>query len=621
MRTSDAFYLKQMAYTFAVPCLVVLIVLCWLLIAAGNFLWNKCGCAGARSFKFKRGQVNDYMTLSIVLMLFLAFPMLTRLCLGMLKCPTMGIGGKDKRSYLFADLQEPCFEGRHLNYVFMLTVPQLLLNVIGLPVAAAIIVLRNKKRLHEKSFYTRYGLLYMGYRPGREWWELVIAMRKVAVVSVGTFGTMLGVVDLQAFLALGIVFVSILVHLAGQPFNVQNVNSKRLHDLEFVALNMSFFTFWGGLLFFLGHEKRGSVSSNVQMMTSFLMIASNTLFLVVSLFLFIKTYLYDRKFAKQRKRTKTFNNQKVYPIDTETKSQQPPTSKTGVVDRSSLESYRKEDGSLKSGEEYYQDQEKLKLVDDDSVDSADSAGTVNVINVTDAVDETSNNPDDDETLDFDREASKRYKRRTSVHSNETIAEAHAIHDTFHDSEMALQAKHQKKQQRQRRATQNRVMARSKIRRMKALNKVPIFSNIPQYRMAAAIESILELTTYKKATKDEVLCQQGDAAIDFYIIVTGQCNVQVKGQDQKPVQVGQLKELDFFGESALLGSDAVRNATVIVESETMQVLKLSRGNFQLLVEEGVLTEDVLSKVEEENEVRKAKTRSSIVGVNGSKEEGI
>ena len=593
-------------------------------------MWNKRSCATARTFKFKRGQVRDYMTLSIVLMLFLAFPMLTRLCLGMLKCPTMGIGGEDKRSYLMADLQEPCFEGRHLKYVVMLTVPQLLLNVVGLPVAAAIVVLRNKKRLHEKKFYTRYGLLYMGYRPGREWWELVIAMRKVAVVSVGTFGTLLGVVDLQAFLALGIVFVSILVHLAGQPFNVQNVNSKRLHDLEFVALTMSFFTFWGGLLFFLGHEKRGSVSPGVQMMTSFLMIGLNTLFLVVSVFLFIKTYLYDRKEAKKRKRTKTFNNQKVYPIGNETKMQPPkmPTMKTGVVDRSSLESYRKKDGSLKSGQEYYRDQEQLKLLDDDSVESGDivdsvvSAGTVNVINVMDPVGETSNNRgDDDESSDFDREASKRYKRRTSVHSNETIAEAHAIHDTFHDSEMALQAKQKKKQQRQRRATQNRVKARSKIRQTKALHKVPIFSNIPQYRMAAAIESILELTTYKKAMKNEILCQQGDAAIDFYIIVNGQCSVQVKGQDQKPVQVGKLKELDFFGESALLGSDAVRNATVIVESETLQVLKLSRGNFQMLVEEEVLTEDILSKVEEENEVRKAKTRSSIVGVNGSKEEGF
>jgi hypothetical protein len=51
----------------------------------------------------------------------------------------------------------------------------------------------------------------MGYQPGREWWELVVAMRKVAVVAVGTFGTLLGVVDLQAFIALAIVFVSVLL--------------------------------------------------------------------------------------------------------------------------------------------------------------------------------------------------------------------------------------------------------------------------------------------------------------------------------------------------------------------------------------------------------------------------
>ena len=48
----------------------------------------------------------------------------------------------------------------------------------------------------------------MGYQPGREWWEWIVAMRKVAVVAVGTFGTLLGVVDLQAFIALAIVFVS-----------------------------------------------------------------------------------------------------------------------------------------------------------------------------------------------------------------------------------------------------------------------------------------------------------------------------------------------------------------------------------------------------------------------------
>ena len=43
----------------------------------------------------------------------------------------------------------------------------------------------------------------MGYREGREWWEGVIAIRKIGIVAIGTFGTLMGVVDLQAFIALG----------------------------------------------------------------------------------------------------------------------------------------------------------------------------------------------------------------------------------------------------------------------------------------------------------------------------------------------------------------------------------------------------------------------------------
>ena len=80
------------------------------------------------------------------------------------------------------------------------------------------------------------------------------------------------------------------------------------------------------------------------------------------------------------------------------------------------------------------------------------------------------------------------------------------------------------------------------------------------RLAAAIESILELTTYEKAAKNDILCKQGDAANEFYIIVSGCCCVRVQGNDKAapPVQVGTLNELDFFGESALLGSVSPTN---------------------------------------------------------------
>ena len=45
--------------------------------------------------------------------------------------------------------------------------------------------------------FVRYGLLFLGYRDGREQWELIIAIRKVAIVAIGTFGTLVGAVDLQ----------------------------------------------------------------------------------------------------------------------------------------------------------------------------------------------------------------------------------------------------------------------------------------------------------------------------------------------------------------------------------------------------------------------------------------
>ena len=73
----------------------------------------------------------------------------------------------------------------------------------GLPVFASALILRNKDILYSRKFYTRYGLLYLGYREGREWWEGVIAIRKISIVAIGPFGTLMGVVDLQAFIALG----------------------------------------------------------------------------------------------------------------------------------------------------------------------------------------------------------------------------------------------------------------------------------------------------------------------------------------------------------------------------------------------------------------------------------
>ena len=180
MRTADVFYIKQIFYTCIPPIVTVLCLCTWLSI------WKCCHpCRQHPQIKKPSSEldnhengnvlalsnmtwpwIKDFSILSIVLILFLCYPLLAKLALSALKCPYIG-----HRAYLLADLQELCFEGRHLSYFLLLTVPQIIIYVIGLPLAATCLILRSGSNLLHKSkrMHMRYSLLYVGYVKGREW--------------------------------------------------------------------------------------------------------------------------------------------------------------------------------------------------------------------------------------------------------------------------------------------------------------------------------------------------------------------------------------------------------------------------------------------------------------------
>ena len=174
MKTIEAFYLKQTFFTFIVPLILFLCLFSWSLI------YVTCG---RKCCKIKKKNYLNYTILSVVLMLFLCYPMLVKLCLSMLKCVLVG-----EKRYLMADLEEPCFEGRHLKNLLLLTIPQLILVVFGLPLLSVYIIVRHSFLHDHENFRLRYGLLYLGYREHREWWEVIIAMRKVLIVVIGSLG-------------------------------------------------------------------------------------------------------------------------------------------------------------------------------------------------------------------------------------------------------------------------------------------------------------------------------------------------------------------------------------------------------------------------------------------------
>jgi surface protein len=195
LKAADVYFGKQIAFALLVPMLLVVVVAAWALIfACSRFVVKR-----KKKKRLKMRDAKDYTVLSCVFLIFLVYPFLTRMIFSMLKCPQIG-----DRSYLVADLQEECVGSkngqRHSTYFAALTIPQIFIYVAGLPIGIFLLLRRNKDKVasNDKSFRIRYGFLFIGFRKERAWWETVTAARKVAVVIIGTFGTVIASPNLQA---------------------------------------------------------------------------------------------------------------------------------------------------------------------------------------------------------------------------------------------------------------------------------------------------------------------------------------------------------------------------------------------------------------------------------------
>ena len=105
-----------------------------------------------------------------------------------------------------------------------------------------------------------------------------------------------------------------------------------------------------------------------------------------------------------------------------------------------------------------------------------------------------------------------------------------------------------------------------------------------------------------------ICKQGDEAHLLYLIIVGSCQVFVNKE-----KVAVLNELSVFGESALFGIDGVakRGGTVTAVND-VQLLSLTKANFDYLVESGALNENCTKKLNQmmAEHVKEDKERSNL-----------
>ena len=202
-------------------------------------------------------------------------------------------------------------------------------------------------------------------------------------------------------------------------------------------------------------------------------------------------------------------------------------------------------------------------------------------------------------------------------------------ESFDESHYQFTKRHEKKKRRSVAQLQQRLRARQRIKDTKTLKNVPVFAGL----RIGARKLIVDKMDYVKIAANEPIVKQGDVTDHFYIVVSGQCRVEVatetKTKENETTgansaivtkRVGTLNALDFFGENALLNyknhtnetSRCHRNATVTAEIGTVQLLSLSTQDFIDLLESNVFNEKIIERMQEMKVAREEMNKKKMNG---------
>jgi len=166
---------------------------------------------------------------------------------------------------------------------------QIVFYVVGLPFLGVYFMFRNHHQLNKHVVRTRYGLFLGGYRDERYYWEIFLVARKVIIIAISVFGTLLSVA-VQTHLVSLFILLFMLAEAVGQPFDstsgdvdrfgTPRVRYKVLHQLEMVSLFVIWLTLWCGMLIYQVDD----INSHVHVVVTIAVFSLNVLLMLFMVF-------------------------------------------------------------------------------------------------------------------------------------------------------------------------------------------------------------------------------------------------------------------------------------------------------------------------------------------------
>jgi hypothetical protein len=216
----------------------------------------------------------DRFVVSLIVVLFLAHFSLTRGSLSMFSCKRLS--DDLEGSFLVADLNVRCDVASSRVWMYGVGIPAFIVFALGIPAGALAVLLLNQADLQSAHVREQYGFLYAMFKRRTFAWEVVVAVRKVALALVAVLVAPVGPIP-QTLSGVIVVVVSMMLHSQYQPYNLEVLN-----QVEQASLLTAFLTLIGGLFIWSLETQAGRYGA------SMIVIVLNALLLS----LFLRSFLF-----------------------------------------------------------------------------------------------------------------------------------------------------------------------------------------------------------------------------------------------------------------------------------------------------------------------------------------
>jgi hypothetical protein len=254
--------------------LIIAVFLPIVIIIACTIIWGIVSC-----YKYSTKYLKQELVASIIILLFLVHSSIVQSMFSTFNCMELDPG----EYWLLDNLDIRCWDSQHIFFAIALSLPGIVVWVIGVPTVSLIMLYRNRKKLSRIEIRLKFAFLFNGYKQQYYYWEFVILYRKIILITCAVF---LGnsSIPIQALTVMILLIVSLHLQYTRAPYIYDKLNVLELRSIMVVST-----TIYSGL-YYLTND----LNYEIEVMLFVLILGSNLYFIYYWIFqMIIETKIYE----------------------------------------------------------------------------------------------------------------------------------------------------------------------------------------------------------------------------------------------------------------------------------------------------------------------------------------